>query len=66
MTQEENLSAAVSWEKTTEEKFKLLLDKMPVFLRGIAQAKVSQKAESLAREENRSQIIEKRHGKRLF
>lgn len=59
MSQEENALAGINWEKTTEEKFKLLLEKMPVFLRGIAQAKVSQKAESLAKQENRSQIIEK-------
>lgn len=59
MAQQEDALAAINWDKTTEEKFKLLLDKMPVFLRGIAQAKVSQKAQSLARQENRSQIIEK-------
>ena len=47
------------WEKTTEEKFKQLIAKIPVFLRGIAEDKVSQRAESLARKENRTEISEK-------
>lgn len=34
------------WETPTEEKFKLLIGKMPVFLRGIAEQKVSQKVQS--------------------
>ena len=47
------------WEKPIEEKFKLLIGKMPVFLRGIAEQTVSQKAQSLAKEANHSLINEK-------
>lgn len=49
----------IVWEKNTEAKFKQLIDKVPVFLRELAQKRVSQKAESLARAENRSEISEK-------
>lgn len=49
----------MSWEKSTEEKFKQLVEKIPVFLRGIAQDKVSKKAESIAQEEHRSKVCEK-------
>jgi hypothetical protein len=49
----------MNWEKEAEEKFKQLLAKIPVFLREIAEKKVSQKAESLARAANRSVITEK-------
>lgn len=59
MAQEQDALVKISWDKTTEEKFKLLLGKMPVFLRGIAQAKISQKAQNLARQGNRLEISEK-------
>ena len=49
----------INWDKKAEEKFKELLAKIPVFMRGIAQEKVSKKAESLARQENRPQVTEK-------
>ena len=49
----------IIWEKTTEEKFHQLLRKIPIFLRGIAEKKVSQKAETLVRKENRREICEK-------
>lgn len=49
----------ISWDKATEEKFKLLIDKIPVFLRSIAQEKISRKAEGLVRADNRSVIGEK-------
>ncbi len=45
----------IGWDKTVQEKFEQLLGKIPIFLRGIAEKKVSQKAESI-----------KRHGRRLF
>jgi len=50
---------SISWEKSTEEKFRQLLEKVPVFLRDMARKKVSQKAESLAGKEGRSQVTEK-------
>lgn len=49
----------MSWEKDTEGKFKELIEKVPVFLRAIAQEKVSKRAESIAQKENRSEVIEK-------
>ena len=49
----------MEWEQTTQKNFKRLIEKMPVFLRGMAEKKVSEKAESLTREANRSQVTEK-------
>lgn len=49
----------ITWEKETEEKFKQLIGKVPIFLRELAQQKITQKAESLTRQDNRSQITEK-------
>lgn len=49
----------MNWEETTEEKFRQLLEKVPVFLREVARKKVSQKAESLAGEAGRAQVAEK-------
>jgi len=48
----------MNWDKTTEEKFKLLIDKMPIFLRGTASAQVSKKAQNLAEAANRQEITE--------
>ena len=49
----------VPWKKETEEKYHQMLQKIPAVLRGIAQNKVSEKAESLANENNHSEISEK-------
>ena len=49
----------INWEKNAQEKFQQMIAKVPVFLRGIAQKKVSQKAESIVRQENRREVIEK-------
>jgi hypothetical protein len=49
----------IGWDRQTEEKFKLLIGKMPVFLRSIAEAKVSSKAKSLAEKAGRAEISEK-------
>ena len=49
----------ISWEKETEAKFKQLIEKVPVFLRSLAQEKVSKRAESLAQKENRAEVTEK-------
>ncbi|OIO36907.1 MAG: hypothetical protein AUJ74_00515 [Candidatus Omnitrophica bacterium CG1_02_44_16] len=48
----------MNWDKTTEGKFKLLIDKMPIFLRGTASAQVSKKAQNLAEAANRQEITE--------
>ena len=47
------------WDKTTKEKFDQLMAKIPVFMRGIAQEKVSKAAEKLTAENNRSEVTEK-------
>ena len=49
----------ISWDKTTEEKFKQLIEKIPIFLRDMARDKVSKRAEIFAQKENRSEITEK-------
>lgn len=50
---------SIAWEVTTKEKFNQLLAKVPVVLRGMAQEKVSKKAENIAGKEGRSQVTEK-------
>lgn len=49
----------ITWEKTAEEKFNLLIGKIPVFLRGIAQDKVSKKALNLVTQSGRTEVTEK-------
>ncbi len=49
----------MDWDKETEQKFKQLIEKIPVFLRGIAQEKVAKKAENLAQKDNRMEVREK-------
>jgi len=50
----------IQWDGNTKEKFNQMINtKIPVFLRAIAQVKVSQKAESLAKNDNRSVVSEK-------
>ena len=49
----------IIWDKTTQEKFSQILGKIPVFLRSIAEKKVSQKVEDILRQENRLEVREK-------
>ena len=49
----------ISWEKNAEDKFKQIIEKVPVFMREIAQKQVSQKAEKLVTKDNRTIITEK-------
>ncbi len=49
----------MGWEKTTEEKFKQMIEKIPIFLRDMAKNRVSKKAESLAAKEGRGEVCEK-------
>jgi hypothetical protein len=49
----------MNWDKETEGKFKLMLGKMPIFLRGIAEKKSFDKAESLAKAAGRVEMTEK-------
>ena len=53
------MESKITWDTETEAKFKQLIEKIPIFLRGIAQEKVSKRAERIVEEGNRSQIIEK-------
>ena len=47
----------MTWEKSTEEKFKKMLSKMPIFHRHITEVTAIQKAESNARERG-SRMVE--------
>jgi len=47
------------WDKTTEEKFDQMIAKVPVFLREMAEKKISQKAESIVKQEGRLEVTEK-------
>ena len=49
----------ITWDKPTEEKFQKILEQIPALIRGIAETRVSKKAENILREENRSVILEK-------
>lgn len=53
------LKESFCWDKAAEEKFRLLIAKMPVFMRSVAQKAVTQKAEALVKKDNRSEITEK-------
>ncbi len=59
MVEQGNGGAKIEWDPATQERFKALIGKMPVFLRPVAEKKVSDKAESLARAQGRSLITEK-------
>ena len=49
----------ITWDKPTETKFQKILEQIPDLIRGIAEARVSRKAESLLREQKRWVIEEK-------
>jgi len=49
----------ITWDKTTEEKFLTILKQIPDMVRGIAETRISKKAEALVRENNRAVIEEK-------
>ena len=49
----------ISWDKPTEEKFLIILKQIPDMIRGIAETRVSKKAEAIVRENNRAVIEEK-------
>jgi len=48
----------VTWDKPTEEKFLIVLKQIPDMIRGIAETRVSKKAEAIVRENNRAVIEE--------
>lgn len=49
----------IIWDKDTKEKFRQLIEKIPSFLREMAEKRVSQKAESIVKKANRREIGEK-------
>lgn len=49
----------MAWDKVAADNFRFLIGKVPVFLRDIAEKKVGQTAEALARGEGRTQVTEK-------
>ena len=55
----EQIQGRISWEKSTGEKFQIILKQIPDMVRGIAETRISKKAESIVRENNRLIIEEK-------
>ncbi len=49
----------ITWEKSTQEQFLHILEQIPALIRGIAEIRVSRKAEGLVREQKRTTISEK-------
>lgn len=49
----------ISWEKEVETQFQTILLQIPDLIRGIAETRVSKKAESIVRDSNRTTINEK-------
>jgi len=49
----------IPWKKETKEHFDQMIEKTPVFIRAIAKEKVSKRAEALASEAGRGEVIEK-------
>ena len=46
------------WEISTQERFKLMVSKIPLFHRGITEVAVTKKAEELAKTRNSHQVEE--------
>ena len=53
------MSDRIIWEKATEEKFQKIISGIPDMIRGIAETRVSKKAEAIVRAANRTEINEK-------
>lgn len=49
----------INWDKPTEEKFKQMIVKMPVFMRPIAEKAVTKKIESILTKDSRTQVTER-------
>ena len=49
----------ITWDKSTEEKFQKILEQIPDMVRGIAEARISRKAENILKEQGRWVIGEK-------
>jgi len=53
------VSERITWEESTQKNFERILEDIPFAIRGIAEARVTKKAQSLVREDGRSVIEEK-------
>ena len=49
----------VTWDKPTQEKFQQIIGGIPDMIRGIAETRVSKKAETIVRAANRTEVTEK-------
>ena len=49
----------INWDENTQQQFEQLITKIPVFLRSMAKEKVSKRAETIVRDDNRTVIGEK-------
>ena len=49
----------MNWDTATQEKFQLMIGKIPIFLRDMAKDKVFKKAQALALKESRAEMSEK-------
>jgi hypothetical protein len=63
---ENEKDSKITWDQTTQQKFAQMIEKIPIFLRDIAQKKVSQKAENLAQKDGRAVVVEKDLVEALF
>ena len=55
----EETQKRITWEKPVEEKFLKILEQIPDLIRGIAEGRISKKAESILKEQNRWVVNEK-------
>ena len=49
----------INWDDNTQQQFEQLIAKIPVFLRSMAKEKVTKRAETIVRDDNRTVIGEK-------
>ena len=49
----------IQWEQGTDEKYKQLIDRVPIFLRDLAKDKVSKRIEQTLQKDNRFMASEK-------
>lgn len=49
----------MTWNKTAKEKFDLMIQKVPVFMRPLAQEAIFKKAESIAQQQGKNEVLEK-------
>ena len=55
----EGTQERITWDKPTEEKFLKILEQIPDLIRGIAEIRVTKRAENIVRDADRTEITEK-------